>query len=653
MGMNNEELGQEEKEKTAQQSQEPEKRPEEAVKKETQGAAGKEGTQAEVQEDAAGKESAEAKKEEAEAKEKAPEEGKKEEAEAKEKAPEEAKKEPAAEAEEELEEEPPFLVTESEKLNKKALRRAIKKDQTTSMLVKLESDRQINKAMSTIDKGFDHRLIAVINRWSTSEHPEREADRIKIDGKKASLYMKENGYTFMDCVLTAQSAIEKNKPRVEIDVELSDEKGRFDRKMNLSDPGFKNIPPSHMPKFLNNLLQVVTLGFFQNRADRKNHKKELEMIRFAAIEKEKLSRIKENEKKAADAEARRKKAQNKEIATKALERQAEEKQYQYDKKHSREKLQEMDTFRKEATEKMAGLAKRKAELAERAKACQAKMKELGGAGEEVKKWLEKNKDTGWEKDPEKKKALAEMMEKVNEYTRAREEYGHIGRDMARVQRSAEKLMVAVGVREGKRPRLTELYQKQGDHTLTEEERKELEELEKPGVIKGFDSSYGRKDVAEELAAEQGEKELAEAEKESPEKEEEAKKESPEAEKEAAPAEPKKETPEAEKEAASAEPKKESPEAGKKAAPAEPKKEGPEAEKKTAPAEAEKKAAAAEPKKESPEPGKTAPGAGRKDSATAKEAEKKAEEKKAAEKRAAEKSRQPDKKSGKKGPSRRR
>lgn len=313
------------------------------------------------------------------------------------------------------------------------------------MLVKLETDGQINKAMRTIDKGFDHRLIAVINKWSTSEHPEREMDMIRVEGKKASEYMKENGYTFMDCVMFAQSAIEKNKPRVEIDVELSDEKGRFDRKMNLSDPGFKNIPPSHMPKLLNSL-QIVTLGFFQNRQDRMNHKKELEMIRFAAIEKEKMSRLEKSEKKAAAIEAQRKRAQNKEIATKALERQAEEKQYQYDKKHSQEKLKEMDTYRKEAADKMDRLAKKKAELTEKAKDCQARMKELSGAKEEVKEWLDKNKGTGWEKDPDKKKALSEMMEKVNAYNSAREEYGRVGKDMARVQRTADKLMIAVGVR---------------------------------------------------------------------------------------------------------------------------------------------------------------------------------------------------------------
>ncbi len=293
MGIN-EETGQEEKETTAQQSQgEAEKRPEDAVR--TEGTTekisgedtGKKGTQPEetkkpeekaqektVQE-AGGPEKDEEKKPEKGSEEAAGSE--KDEEKKQEKGPAEAAgqenvqeedQELAAEAEDELDEEPSFLVTESEKLNKKALRRAIKKDQTTSMLVKLETDGQINKAMRTIDKGFDHRLIAVINKWSTSEHPEREMDMIRVEGKKASEYMKENGYTFMDCVMFAQSAIEKNKPRVEIDVELSDEKGRFDRKMNLSDPGFKNIPPSHMPKLLNSFLQIVTLGFFQNRQDR-------------------------------------------------------------------------------------------------------------------------------------------------------------------------------------------------------------------------------------------------------------------------------------------------------------------------------------------------------------------------------------------------
>ncbi len=655
MGIN-EETGQEEKETTAQQSQgEAEKRPEDAVQ--TEGTAektsgedtGKKGTQPEEtkkheekppekgSEEAAGSEKDEEKKPEKGSEEAAGSE--KDEEKKQEKGPAEAagqenvqeeNQELAAEAEDELDEEPSFLVTESEKLNKKALRRAIKKDQTTSMLVKLETDGQINKAMRTIDKGFDHRLIAVINKWSTSEHPEREMDMIRVEGKKASEYMKENGYTFMDCVMFAQSAIEKNKPRVEIDVELSDEKGRFDRKMNLSDPGFKNIPPSHMPKLLNSFLQIVTLGFFQNRQDRMNHKKELEMIRFAAIEKEKMSRLEKSEKKAAAIEAQRKRAQNKEIATKALERQAEEKQYQYDKKHSQEKLKEMDTYRKEAADKMDRLAKKKAELTEKAKDCQARMKELSGAKEEVKEWLDKNKGTGWEKDPDKKKALSEMMEKVNAYNSAREEYGRVGKDMARVQRTADKLMIAVGVREGKRPRLTELYRKQGEHSLTEEERKELEELEKPGVIKGIDSDSVKK-------AEESEKSLSEPEK------------SVESEKDAA-------EKEAEKEG---DVKKEAEAEKKETAEAEAKKEAEAEKKETAEAEAKKESKEAEKKAETPAAGtkKDPVAAGKKDSPASKEADKKEAEKKEAEKKAAEKkaekSRQPDKKSGKKGPSRRR
>ena len=717
MGIN-EETGQEEKETTAQQSQgEAEKRPEDAVRTEgttekTSGEdTGKKGTQPEetkkpeekaqektVQE-ADGPEKDEEKKPEKGSEEAA--ESEKDEEKKQEKGPAEAagqenvqeeNQELAAEAEDELDEEPSFLVTESEKLNKKALRRAIKKDQTTSMLVKLETDGQINKAMRTIDKGFDHRLIAVINKWSTSEHPEREMDMIRVEGKKASEYMKENGYTFMDCVMFAQSAIEKNKPRVEIDVELSDEKGRFDRKMNLSDPGFKNIPPSHMPKLLNSFLQIVTLGFFQNRQDRMNHKKELEMIRFAAIEKEKMSRLEKSEKKAAAIEAQRKRAQNKEIATKALERQAEEKQYQYDKKHSQEKLKEMDAYRKEAADKMDRLAKKKAELTQQAMDCQARMKELSGAKEEVKEWLDKNKGTGWEKDPDKKKALSEMMEKVNAYNSAREEYGRVGKDMARVQRTADKLMIAVGVREGKRPRLTELYRKQGEHSLTEEERKELEELEKPGVIKGIDSESvkkaeesekslsepeksveSEKDAAEKEAEKEGDvKKEAEAEKEETaeaEKKEtaeaEAKKEAEAEKKETAEAEAKKESKEAEKKAETpaAEAKKESKEAEKKAETpaAEAKKESKEAEKKaeTPAAGAKKESKEAEKKAETPVAGtkKDPVAAGKKDSPASKEAEKKEAEKKEAEKKAAEKkaekSRQPDKKSGKKGPSRRR
>ncbi len=493
-----------------------------------------------------------------------------------------------------------------------------------------EKDEEKKPEKGSIDKGFDHRLIAVINKWSTSEHPEREMDMIRVEGKKASEYMKENGYTFMDCVMFAQSAIEKNKPRVEIDVELSDEKGRFDRKMNLSDPGFKNIPPSHMPKLLNSFLQIVTLGFFQNRQDRMNHKKELEMIRFAAIEKEKMSRLEKSEKKAAAIEAQRKRAQNKEIATKALERQAEEKQYQYDKKHSQEKLKEMDTYRKEAADKMDRLAKKKAELTEKAKDCQARMKELSGAKEEVKEWLDKNKGTGWEKDPDKKKALSEMMEKVNAYNSAREEYGRVGKDMARVQRTADKLMIAVGVREGKRPRLTELYRKQGEHSLTEEERKELEELEKPGVIKGIDSDSVKK-------AEESEKSLSEPEK------------SVESEKDAA-------EKEAEKEG---DVKKEAEAEKKETAEAEAKKEAEAEKKETAEAEAKKESKEAEKKAETPAAGakKDPVAAGKKDSPASKEADKKEAEKKEAEKKAAEKkaekSRQPDKKSGKKGPSRRR
>ena len=681
MGIN-EETGQEEKETTAQQSQgEAEKRPEDAVRTEgttekTSGEdTGKKGTQPEetkkpeekaqektVQE-AGGPEKDEEKKPEKGSEEAA--ESEKDEEKKQEKGPAEAagqenvqeeNQELAAEAEDELDEEPSFLVTESEKLNKKALRRAIKKDQTTSMLVKLETDGQINKAMRTIDKGFDHRLIAVINKWSTSEHPEREMDMIRVEGKKASEYMKENGYTFMDCVMFAQSAIEKNKPRVEIDVELSDEKGRFDRKMNLSDPGFKNIPPSHMPKLLNSFLQIVTLGFFQNRQDRMNHKKELEMIRFAAIEKEKMSRLEKSEKKAAAIEAQRKRAQNKEIATKALERQAEEKQYQYDKKHSQEKLKEMDAYRKEAADKMDRLAKKKAELTQQAMDCQARMKELSGAKEEVKEWLDKNKGTGWEKDPDKKKALSEMMEKVNAYNSAREEYGRVGKDMARVQRTADKLMIAVGVREGKRPRLTELYRKQGEHSLTEEERKELEELEKPGVIKGIDSESVKKAEESEKSLSEPEKSV-ESEKDAAEKEAEKEgdvKKEAEAEKE--------ETAEAEKkETAEAEAKKEAEAEKKETAEAEAKKESKEAEKKaeTPAAEAKKESKEAEKKAETPVAGtkKDPVAAGKKDSPASKEAEKKEAEKKEAEKKAAEKkaekSRQPDKKSGKKGPSRRR
>ena len=681
MGIN-EETGQEEKETTAQQSQgEAEKRPEDAVRTEgttekTSGEdTGKKGTQPEetkkpeekaqektVQE-ADGPEKDEEKKPEKGSEEAA--ESEKDEEKKQEKGPAEAagqenvqeeNQELAAEAEDELDEEPSFLVTESEKLNKKALRRAIKKDQTTSMLVKLETDGQINKAMRTIDKGFDHRLIAVINKWSTSEHPEREMDMIRVEGKKASEYMKENGYTFMDCVMFAQSAIEKNKPRVEIDVELSDEKGRFDRKMNLSDPGFKNIPPSHMPKLLNSFLQIVTLGFFQNRQDRMNHKKELEMIRFAAIEKEKMSRLEKSEKKAAAIEAQRKRAQNKEIATKALERQAEEKQYQYDKKHSQEKLKEMDAYRKEAADKMDRLAKKKAELTQQAMDCQARMKELSGAKEEVKEWLDKNKGTGWEKDPDKKKALSEMMEKVNAYNSAREEYGRVGKDMARVQRTADKLMIAVGVREGKRPRLTELYRKQGEHSLTEEERKELEELEKPGVIKGIDSESVKKAEESEKSLSEPEKSV-ESEKDAAEKEAEKEgdvKKEAEAEKE--------ETAEAEKkETAEAEAKKEAEAEKKETAEAEAKKESKEAEKKaeTPAAGAKKESKEAEKKAETPVAGtkKDPVAAGKKDSPASKEAEKKEAEKKEAEKKAAEKkaekSRQPDKKSGKKGPSRRR
>ena len=681
MGIN-EETGQEEKETTAQQSQgEAEKRPEDAVRTEgttekTSGEdTGKKGTQPEetkkpeekaqektVQE-AGGPEKDEEKKPEKGSEEAA--ESEKDEEKKQEKGPAEAagqenvqeeNQELAAEAEDELDEEPSFLVTESEKLNKKALRRAIKKDQTTSMLVKLETDGQINKAMRTIDKGFDHRLIAVINKWSTSEHPEREMDMIRVEGKKASEYMKENGYTFMDCVMFAQSAIEKNKPRVEIDVELSDEKGRFDRKMNLSDPGFKNIPPSHMPKLLNSFLQIVTLGFFQNRQDRMNHKKELEMIRFAAIEKEKMSRLEKSEKKAAAIEAQRKRAQNKEIATKALERQAEEKQYQYDKKHSQEKLKEMDAYRKEAADKMDRLAKKKAELTQQAMDCQARMKELSGAKEEVKEWLDKNKGTGWEKDPDKKKALSEMMEKVNAYNSAREEYGRVGKDMARVQRTADKLMIAVGVREGKRPRLTELYRKQGEHSLTEEERKELEELEKPGVIKGIDSESVKKAEESEKSLSEPEKSV-ESEKDAAEKEAEKEgdvKKEAEAEKE--------ETAEAEKkETAEAEAKKEAEAEKKETAEAEAKKESKEAEKKaeTPAAGAKKESKEAEKKAETPVAGtkKDPVAAGKKDSPASKEAEKKEAEKKEAEKKAAEKkaekSRQPDKKSGKKGPSRRR
>ncbi len=281
---------------------------------------------------------------------------------------------------------------------------------------------------------------------------------------------------------------------------------------------------------------------------------------------------------------------------------------------------------------MDRLAKKKAELTEKAKDCQARMKELSGAKEEVKEWLDKNKGTGWEKDPDKKKALSEMMEKVNAYNSAREEYGRVGKDMARVQRTADKLMIAVGVREGKRPRLTELYRKQGEHSLTEEERKELEELEKPGVIKGIDSDSVKK-------AEESEKSLSEPEKSVESEKDAAEKE---AEKEG---DVKKEAEAEKKETAEAEAKKESKEAEKKA-------EAPAAEAKKESKEAEKKA-------ETPAAGtkKDPVAAGKKDSPASKEADKKEAEKKEAEKKAAEKkaekSRQPDKKSGKKGPSRRR
>ena len=61
-------------------------------------------------------------------------------------------------------------------------------------------------------------------------------------------------------------------------------------------------------------------------------------------------------------------------------------------------------------------------------------------------------------------------------------------------------MVALGEAEGKRPRMTELYQKQAEHKLTEAERKELSELEKPGELVKY-SQAGQKKTAENAAPE--------------------------------------------------------------------------------------------------------------------------------------------------------
>lgn len=373
-------------------------------------------------------------------------------------------------------EEAAFLVGENETLDEKAFRRACVTTQANSVLVRLEDKKDIDRAVRSM-QGFDRRVIAMVNRWSNSDHPEQVADMVMIGGRKASEVMRENGYSFMDCMMLAQHAIERNKPGVEFDVELSGEGERLKRRMNLSDPGFKNIPPSHMPQGLHKFLKVVTLGFFQNREERQNHKKEMEMIRYAAMEKERQSRLDALDESDYAREIRRKKEQNREMAEKGIRLQEEYELQKKDEAHGREGLERLDAYRQKASERTEQLARRKEQLLERAAANRKKLAELEKVTEATEHWLQDNPD--WKKDPDKRKAFAGMLERVNTYHDARREHEQIGKSMAKVDRAAEKLMGFLGEMEGKRPRMTELYRKQVEHRLTEKERKELAELEKP------------------------------------------------------------------------------------------------------------------------------------------------------------------------------
>ncbi len=391
----------------------------------------------------------------------------------------------------------PFIASRDEELDKKAFMRACLMSERSSVLMKLADEKQINQTMGKM-KNFDFRVVSLINKWSNSTHPEEEADMVFIGGKSASEYMKENGYSFMDCMVLAQTAIEKNKPCVEFDMVESIDQKRRDQKMNLSDPSLKNIPPSHMPKLLNNILKIATFGFYQNREERQNYKKEMELIRFAAIEKSKLARLAKEDKSAYAQEAKRKQEQNRQRAQQAQQRKEEFKLYQYDEKHSKNRLQKMEEFRNDASTKLTQLGDRHDKLQKQAQECRKKLEGIGKAKESAEKWLKENPD--WKSSPIKMQTASKMLERVTEYQQARQEYEKVGRNLAKVTKTAEKVMVTLGEAEAKRPRMTELYQKQAEHKLTEAERKELSELEMPGAVVGR-SQAGRAKTAETSAPE--------------------------------------------------------------------------------------------------------------------------------------------------------
>jgi len=375
----------------------------------------------------------------------------------------------------------PFIASQDEKLDRQAFKRACLMSERSSVLVELGDEKQINKAMDKMNH-FDYRVISLINKWSNSAHPEREIDLVSINGKPGAEVMKENGYSFMDCMMLAQTAIEKNKPCVEFDMAVSGDQKRHDQKMNLSDPSLKNIPPSHMPKLLDRILKVATLGFYQNREERMNRRKEMEMIRFAAVERVRLSRLAKEDKSARAEEARQKMAQNRERAEQGEQRRREFDLYQYDERHSRDRLQKMEKTRNEASQKLVKLGERHEKLKEQAAESRRKLEGIRGAKESAEKWLKENPD--WKTSPAKTQTASRMLERVSEYNKARQDYEKIGMSLAKLSQSSQKLMKALGEAEARHPRMTELYQKQAQHKLTEEERKELSELEKPGAVMG-------------------------------------------------------------------------------------------------------------------------------------------------------------------------
>ncbi len=392
----------------------------------------------------------------------------------------------------------PFIAKRDEKLDKQAFKRACLMSEKSSVLVALGDEKQINAAMDKM-KNFDYHVISLINTWSKSTHPEMAAERVSIEGKKASEYMKEKGYSFMDCMIMAQTAIEKNKPFVEFDMaEESMDKKTPSQKINLSDPKMENTPPSHMPKLLNSFLKIVTFGFYQNREERMNYKKEMELIRSAAIEKSRLEHMKKEDKSAKAQEARRKQEQNREQAKQAEQRKEEYKLYQHDEKHSKIRLQKMEEFRKDASEKLTQLGDKHEKLQKQAQEYRKKLEGIGQAKESAEKWLKENPD--WKSSPAKMQTASKMLERVKEYHQVRQEYEKVGSSLAKVTKASEKVMVALGEAEGKRPRMTELYQKQAEHKLTEAERKELSELEKPGELVKY-SQAGQKKTAENAAPE--------------------------------------------------------------------------------------------------------------------------------------------------------